>query len=190
VKVSEKVLESSERFGSINPEFSTKLAMAHFFAFMTTMLDDDTFNDFHPFAYVASLADKDSMNFAEAMKQTDRDEFVSAMEKEVSDHVQREHWKVYSRSEMRQTGYTGRVIMAVWSFKRKARLCAHGGQTEKGVHYDASYSPVVSWTTIRLLLTLTLVLGWYTRQIDIVLAFPRLTRELICLWKFRLILKS
>jgi hypothetical protein len=74
--------------------------------------------------------------------------------------------------------------MAVWSFKRKrnpfgvitkykARLCAHGGQTVQGVHYDASYSPVVSWTTIRLLLTLTLVMGWYTRQIDFVLAFPQ-----------------
>jgi hypothetical protein len=85
---------------------------------------------------------------------------------------------------MRQTGYSGRVIMAVWSFKRKrnpfgvitkykARLCVHGGQTVRGVHYEASYSPVVSWTTICLLLTLTLVLGWYTRQINFVLAFPQ-----------------
>ena len=71
MKVSEKVLDSSERFGSINPQLSTKLAIAHLFAFMTAMLDDDTFNDFHPFAYVASLADKDLMNFAEARKQSD-----------------------------------------------------------------------------------------------------------------------
>jgi hypothetical protein len=149
-----------------------------------SMLDDFTFNGFHPFAYVASLADKDSMNFADAMKQDDRDKFVNAMEKEVAAHVKRNHWKVYSRHQMRQTGYSGKVIMAVWSFKRKrnpfgiitkykARLCAHGGQTVQGVHYDASYSPVVSWTTIRLLLTLTLVMGWHTRQIDFVLAFPQ-----------------
>jgi hypothetical protein len=32
---------------------------------------------------------------------------------------------------------------------------------------------VVSWTTIKLLLTLTLVLGWFTRQMDFVLAFPQ-----------------
>ena len=119
VKVSEKVLDSSERFGSINPAFSTKLAVAHFYALVTTMLDDATFNVLHPFSYVASLADKDTMNFNEAMKQSDRDKFVIAMEKEVSDHVQREHWKIYSRTEMRRTGYSGRVIMAVWSFKRK-----------------------------------------------------------------------
>jgi hypothetical protein len=62
--------------------------MAHFFAFMTTMLDNDMFNNLHPFAYVASLADKDTMNFAEAIKQSHHDEFVGAMEKELSNHVQ------------------------------------------------------------------------------------------------------
>jgi hypothetical protein len=61
----------------------------------------------------ASLADKDSINFAEAMKQTDSDQFVVAMEKEIADHVHREHWKIYSRSEMRRSGYSGQVIMAV-----------------------------------------------------------------------------
>jgi hypothetical protein len=63
VKVSDRVLDWAESFGSTNPMYSTKLAMAHFVAFMTTMLDDHTFNEFHPLAYVASLADKDSMNF-------------------------------------------------------------------------------------------------------------------------------
>jgi hypothetical protein len=151
---------------------------------MTSLLDDSTFNEFHPLAYVASLADKCTMNFVEVMKQDDRDRFFDAMEKESSDHVTRNHWKIYSQAQIHQMGYTGRVIMAAWSFKRKrnpfgvitkykARLCAHGGQTMKGVHYDASYSPVVSWTTICLLLTLTLVMGWPTRQIDFVLAFPQ-----------------
>jgi hypothetical protein len=182
VKVSDKVLDSAESFASTNPEYSTKLAMTHFYTYMVSMLDDFTFNSFHPLAYVASLADKDTMNFTDAMKQSDRDCFVEAMEKEVVDHVSRNHWKIYSRHQMRQTGYSGKVIMAVWSFKRKrnpfgvitkykARLCAHGGQTVQGVHYDASYSPVVSWTTIRHLLTLTLVMGWFPRQIDFVLAF-------------------
>jgi hypothetical protein len=145
VKVSEKVLESDSHFGSIDPEFSTKLALSHFCACMPSLLDDFTFNEFHPLAYVASLANKDTMNFAEVMKQDDRDKFVDAMEKEVSDHVTRNHWKIYSCAQMRKMGYTGRVIMAVWSFKRKqnpfgvvtkykARLCAHGGQTRKGVH--------------------------------------------------------
>jgi hypothetical protein len=82
-------------------------------------LDDFTYNEFHPLAYVASLADKDTINFAEAMKQDDRDKCVDAIEKEVSDHVTPNHWKIYSRVQMHKTGYTRRVIMAVWSFKRK-----------------------------------------------------------------------
>jgi hypothetical protein len=52
-------------------------------------------------------------------------------------------------------GYQGHGIMAVWLFKRKrnpfgvitkyrVHLCAHDGQTQKGVHYNESYSPIVS----------------------------------------------
>ena len=57
--------------------------------------------------------------------------------------------------------------------KYKARLCAHGGQTIKGIHYDNTFAPVVSWTTIRFLLILSLIYGWETRQIDFVLAYPQ-----------------
>jgi hypothetical protein len=79
--------------------------------------------------------------------------------------------------------------MAIWSFKArehnlfgiitkyKAILCAHGGQPAQGVHYELSYNPVVLWTTIWLLLTPTLVMGWFTRQIGFVLAFPQAERH-------------
>ena len=57
--------------------------------------------------------------------------------------------------------------------KYKARLCCHGGQTIKGVHYDETFSPVVAWSTIRMMLTLSIINGWHARQIDFVLAFPQ-----------------
>ena len=74
--------------------------------------------------------------------------------------------------------------MAVWSMKRKrnplgqvikckARLCAHGGQTQEGIHYTNTFAPVVTWTTIRFLLILSLINGWHTRQIDFVMAYPQ-----------------
>jgi hypothetical protein len=87
---------------------------------------------------------------------------------------------------MHQMGYSGKVIMAFWCFKRKqntfgiitkykARLCAHGQRNVQGVHSDASYSPAscLPWTSIYLLLTLTLVMGWHARQIGFILAFPQ-----------------
>ena len=58
-------------------------------------------------------------------------------------------------------------------YKWKARLNLHGGKTVKGVHYDETYSPVVRWATIRFVLALTLLFGWYSRQIDFVLAYPQ-----------------
>ena len=42
-----------------------------------------------------------------------------------------------------------------------------------GVHYDQMYAPVASWNSIRLLLILVATMGWYTQQIDYVLAFPQ-----------------
>ena len=85
---------------------------------------------------------------------------------------------------MRKSGHKGKPIMGVWSMKRKrnpigeivkykARFCTHGGQTQEGVHYTNTFAPVVTWTTIRFLLILSLVHGWHTRQINFVLAYPQ-----------------
>ena len=106
------------------------------------------------------------------------------MEKEVDDHVQRKHWRLVTNKEMRASGFRGKPIMAVWSMKRKrnplgeavkykARLCAHGGQTMQGIHHTNTFAPVVSWTTMRFLLILSLVHNWHTRQIDFALAYPQ-----------------
>lgn len=135
-------------------------------------------------AFPASLADNDTMYLKQALQQVDRAKFLEAMIKEIADHTKRGHWRITTRDEMRAKGYYHRPIMAVWSFKRKrnpvgeitkykARLCCHGGQTIKGVHYQDTYSPVVSWTTVRILMILSLVNNWHARQIDFVLAFPQ-----------------
>ena len=58
-------------------------------------------------------------------------------------------------------------------YKWKARLNVHGGKQVKDVHYWETYSPVVKWSSIRLFLTLAIIKGWHTRQVDFVLAFPQ-----------------
>ena len=42
-----------------------------------------------------------------------------------------------------------------------------------GKHYDQSYVPVALWNSIRILLTLTAINGWHTKQLDYVAAFPQ-----------------
>ena len=135
-------------------------------------------------SFMATEADPDTMTLKQALQEPDADQFLLAMEKEVNDHVTRKHWKLVTNDDMRKAGYKGKPIMAVWPMKRKrnplgeivkykARLCAHGGQTIKGIHYTNTFAPVVTWTTIRFLLILSLVHNWHTRQIDFVLAYPQ-----------------
>ncbi len=130
-------------------------------------------------SYAITQADPDTMTLSKALSEPDADKFLEAMIKEVNDHVQRKHWRLVAKSQA-----PSKPIMAVWSMKRKrnpigeivkykARLCAHGGQTVQGVHFDNTFAPVVTWTTIRFLLILSLIYGWDTRQIDFVLAYPQ-----------------
>ena len=77
-----------------------------------------------------------------------------------------------------------KTIMEIWSFKRKkfqdgrmkkykGRLCVHGGQQEYGVNYWETYSPVVNWMSVRLLLTICHLHKFDSQSIDFVLAFPQ-----------------
>ena len=74
---------------------------------------------------------------------------------------------------------------AVWSIKRKrhlltgeiykwkARLNIHRGQQEYSVNYFDTYAPVIAWPAIRMLMTLSILNKWKTRQIDFILAYPQ-----------------
>jgi hypothetical protein len=55
----------------------------------------------------------------------------------------------------------------------KARICANGKQQEFGRNYWETYAPVASWSTIRLMLTLSSILGLQSRQVDYTQAFPQ-----------------
>ena len=117
-----------------------------------------------------------------ALKAPDRDKFLEAMKEEITAHSEREHWEVVKCSSMPKNQ---QILKAVWSMKRKrrvatgevykwkARLCVNGSHQIKGVNYWDTYAPVVSWESVRTLLTLALTKGWITRQIDFVLAYPQ-----------------
>ena len=104
------------------------------------------------------------------------------MQKELADHERWGHWVLVLHADI-PAGI--KVLPAVWSMHRKRRidtqeiykykgcLTIHGGLQVYGVNYWETYSPVVRWSTIRLVLTITIMNGWYTRQLDFVLAYPQ-----------------
>jgi hypothetical protein len=142
------------------------------------MQDDMT----NPIAFLAQTSDPDTMYYHQAMKQPDRNEFVKAVIKEINDHVERKHWELIPIEEVPENTP---ILDSVWAMKRKrdlvskkvlkhkARLNVHGGQQQHGVNFFETYSPVVAWFSIRILLTLALMNRWYTRQIDFIMAYPQ-----------------
>jgi hypothetical protein len=142
------------------------------------LLQDRMFN---PVAFLAST-NKDTMYFHQAMKEPDRDEFKKAIIKEVNDHIERKHWELIPRHAVPKGE---KILPSVWSmkrkrdiktqrvFKHKARLTVHGGMQEFGENYFETYSPVVTWFSIRLLLVLSIINRWHTRQVDFILAYPQ-----------------
>jgi hypothetical protein len=149
-------------------------------------IEEDKLRDLEdPIAYALKASnDPDTMYMHEAMRQPDAKQFKEAMVKEIKDHDTRKHWKVVEKKNIPQ----GTIILpAVWSMKRKrrittreiykwkARLNLGGHKMVPGVHYDPGerYAPALSWQTIRLFLTLSIIFKWKTRQIDFVLAYPQ-----------------
>ena len=57
--------------------------------------------------------------------------------------------------------------------KLKAWFCVRGDKHEAGVDYFKTYFPVVSWTTIWMMLALSTVLGLKTKQVDFSNAFAQ-----------------
>ena len=138
----------------------------------------------HPFAMLSAFvgtSDPDTMTLDDAMKQPDREEFIKAMRKELMDHIERKHWKVVP---IRSIPKPKKAIPMVWSMKRKrdplgdilkwkARLCAGGHKSIEFIDYWSTYSPVVTWSSVRLMVSMALINGWHVRSIDFVLAFPQ-----------------
>ena len=121
-------------------------------------------------------AEADTLTFTEAMNHPEADGFWKAAKAELEtlkkfcvwDEVQREPWM--------------NVLPSVWAFrikryptglvrKLKARFCACGYRQIHNVDFFETYSPVVSWTTVRLLLILSIELGLHTTQVDYTAAF-------------------
>ena len=55
----------------------------------------------------------------------------------------------------------------------ESKIVRPRGHSIQGMHYWDTYSPVVSWSTVRLMLILGIIMGWRMRSLDFVLAFPQ-----------------
>ncbi|KAI2493484.1 hypothetical protein MHU86_21065 [Fragilaria crotonensis] len=129
----------------------------------------------------AASADPDTMYYHEAMRSQ-----IARIHQGNGEGGQESHrnqvWELVPRSSVPPGT---KILPAVWAMKRKrriatrevykwkARLNIDGSKQEEGVNYWETFSPVASWAAIRMVLITTLIHGWYTKQIDFVLAYTQ-----------------
>ena len=134
-----------------------------------------------PFALPAATtnAKSDTPTYKQAMSGEYKHEFKTAMQTELSELEKLNTFQPVLRSSLPPDTS---VLKSTWVFKIKrlpsriirkfkARLCVRGDLQRHGIDYWDTYAPVVSWTTVRLVLILCQVHGLKSRQFDYVNAF-------------------
>ena len=93
-------------------------------------------------ALIKAMIGKDTLTYGDMKRQPDKPKFITAMQKEISHHKKRKHWKLVNGSETKRA----KTIMEIWSFRQKrdniigkvtkykAIICAHGGMQDKGIN--------------------------------------------------------
>ena len=139
---------------------------------------DGLLNETHPFAFAAKANSDDTPSFHDAMYGPDSEGFYKAMEDEITTLEGMEAWEIVDRSQ----ALGKNILDGVWAFKRKrfpdgrvrklkARFCVRGDQQIEGVDFFDTYAPVVSWSTVRLMLIAATTLGLASKQVDYTLVF-------------------
>ena len=76
------------------------------------------------------------------------------------------------------------ILRSVWSHRRKtttdgkihryrSRICADGSTQKLDIDYTDTYSPVVMWSTLRIIFILSNIFRWSSRKVDYVQAFSQ-----------------
>eukprot|EP00956_Cyclotella_meneghiniana_P016664 scaffold26464_cov80-Cyclotella_meneghiniana.AAC.2 len=131
----------------------------------------------HVFSVKANANSEDNPTYDEAMRGPYAKEYTDAAATEL--HTLQNDldcWELVEREDWMN------VLPSTWAFKCKrypdgrvkkfkARFCARGDRQKEGVDYFDTWSPVVSWTTVRCMLILSILLDLKTVQADITAAF-------------------
>ena len=161
--------------GNKNNSFAIALSLLH----EDKIDEDNILNGLHPLAFMAKANAEDTPNYYQAMNGPDAEGFYKAMQDEMESLESMDPWEEIPITSVPNGK---RVLDSTWVFKRKrypdgsvrslkARWCVRGDQQIEGVDFFDTYAPVVAWSTVPLLLILSVTLGLATKQVDYTQAF-------------------
>jgi hypothetical protein len=117
----------------------------------------------------------DTPRLHKAMAGEHREAFLSAMGKEISELEFHGTWTIIRKASMPKSAnlpFKVRRYPDGRMHKHKAtRFCVRGDKQIEGVDYFESYAPVVAWSTVRMIMNMTVQRRWATQQVDFLNAF-------------------
>jgi hypothetical protein len=171
----------------------TEQELRYTMALLTDVDSGRVHDDYHPTAGITSQTslkatktrDPDLPTYREAMMSEHKEQFEVAMDQEIDDLVKHKTWHAVKRREVPKGAniLPGTWVLRIKRFpdgrmrKHKARFCVRGDRQVEGVDYFEKYAPVVAWSTVRLMMTISLHTGMATRQIDFSNAFVQATLD-------------
>lgn len=155
------------------------MTFQHSTYFSATMLG----NTPHAFAAVDNQAD--TLTQSQMLKDPDRSLFIASQHAEVAGLQKMDVFEVLPISAKPALA---KILSSIWSYRRKqspvgtilkhkSRLCVDGSQQLHGRDFWETYAPVISWSTVHLMLLLTSILNLKSRQVDYMQAFPQAPLE-------------
>ncbi len=107
--------------------------------------------------------------------------------KEVNRHVDSNIWMLQKQSKVPEDV---QIVPSVWPLQRKcnlttnevklhkARLNLYGRKQVYGMNYFETYTPVVTWFAIRLMIIIGIIFCWALQQVDFIMAHPQAPIEM------------
>ncbi|KAK4386160.1 Retrovirus-related Pol polyprotein from transposon TNT 1-94 [Sesamum angolense] len=129
------------------------------------------YNDFH---IALNIEPYEPSSVEEALKSENSKNWLSAMAEEMKSLKDNNTWVLVPKPK------SCSVVDCKWIFKIKeedtskrfkARLVAKGFTQKEGIDYTEIFSPVVKYTTVRIILALTAHFNWELKQMDVKTAF-------------------
>src|SRR6202008_998282 len=124
----------------------------------------------------AALVEEEPLNYQDAVKSDQASNWEIAMKEELKALKKANTWTIVDKPAKRS------VVSCKWVYKikqnpdgsiarYKARLVARGFTQRPGFDYDETFSPVVRYESLRLLLAISAHHGWKPQQCDVKSAF-------------------
>ncbi|KAL0427614.1 UNVERIFIED_CONTAM: Retrovirus-related Pol polyprotein from transposon TNT 1-94 [Sesamum latifolium] len=113
-------------------------------------------------------------SYEEALESRNSDKWKTAMEEEINSLIKNKTWTLVPKPKDTS------IIDCKWLFKikqedesnrYKARLVAKRFTQKEGIDFTEIFSPIVKYTTVRIILALTAHFNWELKQMDIKTAF-------------------